>query len=203
MFVLRFLYPCLGILLFAHVGVPQQSAQSSVPAYTPDGRLRFPADYREWVFLSSGLGMTYGPLAAANQPEHPTFDNVFVNPSAYAAFKRTGHWPDKSVFILEVRHSQSQGSINQGGHFQRDTVALEAEVRDTSAKAGAWTFYDFPSAASAVSGKPLPRSASCYSCHAKHGAVDNTFVQFYPVLYAVAQQKKTLNPSFQPLPSAQ
>ena len=31
------------------------------PQYTSDGAMRLPANYREWVFLSSGLAMTYGP----------------------------------------------------------------------------------------------------------------------------------------------
>ena len=37
------------------------------PRYTADGQLILPSDYREWVFLSSGLGMTYNP---PNTPGH-------------------------------------------------------------------------------------------------------------------------------------
>ena len=29
----------------------------------------------------------------------------------------------------------------------------------------------------------------CYSCHEQHGAVDTTFVQFYPTLIDAAKQK--------------
>ena len=29
------------------------------PRYTTDGQLTLPSDYREWAFLSSGLGMSY------------------------------------------------------------------------------------------------------------------------------------------------
>src|SRR4051794_35914250 len=82
--------------------------------------LPFPANYREWVFLSSGLGMTYGPLATP--PAHPAFDNVFVKPEAYQAFLKTGTWPDKTMFVLEVRGSASEGSINKGGHFQSSDI---------------------------------------------------------------------------------
>ena len=32
------------------------------PQFTKDNRLTRPADYREWIFLSSGLGMTYGAI---------------------------------------------------------------------------------------------------------------------------------------------
>jgi hypothetical protein len=165
------------------------------PQYTPDAQLKFPAEYREWVFLSSGSGMTYGPLARQGPPQ---FDNVFVNPESYRAFLRTGHWPDKTTFILEVRSSESHGSINQGGHFQTDINGIEAEVKDGSS----WTFYGFPlsSGVPAATGKPIPRSASCYSCHGKNTAVENTFVQFYPQLYEIAERKGTLNPNFEKLP---
>jgi len=39
----------------------------------------------------------------------------------------------------------------------------------------------------------IPRTANCYSCHQANGAVDTTFVQFYPTLLSVARTKKTLN----------
>src|SRR3546814_8069302 len=46
------------------------------------------ADYREWVYLSSGLDMSYNPKAMASPS--PMFDNTFVNPESYRAFVRTG-----------------------------------------------------------------------------------------------------------------
>jgi len=44
--------------------------------------------------------------------------------------------------------------------------------------------------------KMTPTSASCYSCHADHGAVDTTFVQFYPTLLPIAKSKGTLSASY-------
>jgi len=55
-----------------------QTTSSDAPQFTQDGQLVLPKDYREWVYLSSGLGMTYGPTAQADQG-NPMFDNVFVN----------------------------------------------------------------------------------------------------------------------------
>jgi hypothetical protein len=148
-------------------------------------KLVLPANYREWIFLSSGLGMTYGPLAAPDT--QPRFDNVFVPRPAYEAFRKTGTWPDKTMFILEVRAAESKGSINNGGHYQTEVLGIEAEVKE----AGKWTFYGFGGAG--TEGKPFPRTESCYSCHAQNGAVDNTFVQFYPTLLPVAKEKGTLH----------
>lgn len=157
------------------------------PQFTSDGKLLLPANYREWVFVTSGLGMTYNPPDAAHERE-PHFDNVFVNRAAHQAFLETGRWPDQTMFILEVRASQSKASINKGGRTQGDLVAIEAEVKS----GGKWAFYGFGSGSGPA--KQIPATAACYSCHAQHGAVDNTFVQFYPTLLSVARAKGTLKP---------
>jgi len=160
------------------------------PRYGSDGQLTLPSDYREWVFLSSGLGMTYQPPAAQGGQDAPAFTNVFANPAAYRSFLATGKWPDKTMLVLEVRASSSKGSINQGGSYQSGVLAIESEVKDTSKFPGnGWAFFAFGQSST---GKILPRTQDCYGCHLEHGAVDNTFVQFYPVLLDVAKQKGTL-----------
>jgi hypothetical protein len=164
------------------------------PEYTAAGELIRPVDYREWVFLSSGLGMTYGPNAAAAN-RAPLFDNVFVSPQAYKAFVKTGTWPDKTMFVLEIRRAPSEGSINKGGHFQGELVAVEVEVKDEARFAEKWAFFDFRQTAQTA--KQLPK-ANCFACHTTNGAVDNTFVQFYPTLAEIAKAKGTFKVTPQP-----
>ncbi len=147
-----------------------------------------PANYREWVYLSSGLGMSYSPQAGMSMS--PPFDNVFVTPAAYRVFQQSGTWPDKTAFVLEVRASQNKGSINQSGHFQGAVLGLDLHVKDESRFPGKWAFFNFD--ASAESAAMIPTIADCYSCHEQHGAVDTTFVQFYPTLLDIAKQKRTL-----------
>src|SRR5208337_846881 len=103
---------------------PILSAQDA-PQYTSDGQMRMPANYREWIFLSSGLAMTYGPAGQTNAEGNPRFDNVFVSPAAYKSFLKTGTWPDKTVMVLEIRDSDSQVSINKGGRVQTGVAAVE------------------------------------------------------------------------------
>jgi hypothetical protein len=174
-----------------------QAPATDGPQYTADGKLIRPADYREWIFVTAGLGMTYGPAAASSSS--PRFDNVFVNPSSYRSFMKTGRWPDKTVLILEIRTSASEASINKGGHFQTGVAAVEAAVKDESRFPGQWTYYDFGSGRSlndAVG--PLPGTASCYGCHSKNTAVEWTFVQFYPTLFEVAKRMGTVNAAYDP-----
>ena len=176
----------LGLSLISMSMMAQQD-----PRFTSNGQLIRPDNYREWVFLSSGLGMTYGFVEHTADNPSPRFDNVFVEPKAYKAFIETGSWPDHTVFALEVRSSASKGSINRGGHYQEDMVGLEVEVKDQSRFPGKWAFFDF-SRPGTKAAKAIPSSASCYSCHSSNGAVDNTFVQFYPTLLPVAKAKGTL-----------
>jgi Cytochrome P460 len=179
-----------AILLGLFAGnAPAQQSSADIPRFTNDGKLIRPQGYREWVFVTSGLGMTYGARPSTSQEQDPRFDNVFVSRAAYDSFRQHGTWPDKTVFVLEIRTSHSKGSINRGGHFQGDVDGVEVEVKDSSRFKGNWAFFDFSEGEAAAA--PLPPTAACYSCHARNGAVDNTFVQFYPTLLDVAKRKGT------------
>lgn len=160
------------------------------PTYAADGRLNFPKNYRKWVFLSSGLDMSYLPGA---KPGASSFTNVFVNPEAYDTFQSSGTWPDKTVLVLEVRSAAQNGSINKNGHFQSDIIHTEIHVKDAARFGGGWAFFGFGDETPAAM---IPRSESCYYCHQDHGAVDTTFVQFYPTLLPLARAKKTLSAGY-------
>jgi len=168
----------------------QQTASVNVPAYDADGKLITPKNYREWIYLSSGFDMSYSMRDKA--PDHSMFDNVFVNPEAYKVFQQTGKWPDRTIFVLEARMAESAGSINKAGHFQSaDVMGADAHVKDESR--GGWAFYDLDG----ERGTLIPKTATCYSCHEQHAAVDTTFVQFYPTLIGIAKAKGTLSPAYQ------
>ena len=47
------------------------------------------------------------------------------------------------MFILEIRASTSEGSINKGGHFQSNLVVVEASVKDEARFPGKWAYFDF------------------------------------------------------------
>ena len=167
----------------------QATQPSDGPRFGADDELTRPDNYREWIYLSSGIGMSYNAAANSAGPTNPPFDNVFVTPSAYRSFLQTGTWPEKTMFVLELRGSGSEASINRQGRFQQQVLGIEVEVKDSSRFPGKWAFYEFGRAAATA--KPVPTTASCYSCHGQNGAVDNTFVQFYPTLIDIARQKGT------------
>jgi hypothetical protein len=171
-----FVLALMAVGLFAQAGGQMQ--------YTKDGNMVLPKNYAEWIFVSTGYATAYtdGPNAG-----RPLFHNVFVNPEAYQAFKKTGTWPDKTALILELRGSETKSSINKQGFVQTEIAAIEAHIKD-SAKGG-WSFYGFDG--KGQGGKPFPKTADCFTCHEQNGAVDTTFVQFYPTLIPIAKQHGT------------
>jgi len=189
---LAFLFPAQYDSKAAPAQANQDTSAAQTPQYTADGRLKYPANYREWVYLTSGIDMSYSPNAMAM--DHSMFDNVFVSPDAYKAFLQTGTWPDKTMLVLEARMAGSKASINKSGHYQTsDVMGREVHVKDESRFPGKWAFFGFDGDGPA---KQVPKEAACYSCHEQHAAVDTTFVQFYPTLIELAKNKGTLSANY-------
>jgi hypothetical protein len=184
----------LAVPIALHSSKPVMAALTASPSYTKDGDMLPPGDYREWIFLTSGVDMSYFPKPAGME-SRSVFDNVFVNPEAYRSFLSTGTWPDETVIVIEGREARSKGSINQSGHFQAGgVVGFEVHVKDEARFTGKWAFFSFDSPSG--NGTLIPQGAPCYSCHAAHAAVDTTFVQYYPTLLPVATKKGTLSAAY-------
>jgi len=188
-----------AVLLLSLLGFPSRSVRASgagesgTLTYDKEGNFVLPRNYREWTFLSAGIDMAYGPNGVS-ATGHSVFDNVFVDPDAYRYFLAKGTWPDNTVMILEVRSAETNVSINHGGHSQGGVTGVEVHLKDASRfSPDKWAFFDVkPSGV----GTLISKTADCYSCHREHAAVDTTFVQFYPTLLPVAQDKGTLSPAF-------
>jgi hypothetical protein len=170
-------------ILLSFLGVQltlSTEALNPTPSYVGTKLVR-PEGYREWVYLSSGLGMSYNQSLGG--PE--MFTNVFVPQWAYHAFLSSGKWPDKTVFVLEERTSESKGSINKSGHFQTDLAGLGVQVKDEKRFPEKWAYFNFRGDSKAEEALPV---AQCWQCHNDNAAVDHTFVQFFPTLKPVAEK---------------
>ncbi len=168
------------------------SSNPDAAKFDAQGHFLPPADYREWVLLSSGLDMSYTDAPGA--ADHHMFDNTFVPRTAYDAFKRDGKWPNGTVIMLEIRGGSDKGSIIKHGLYQTgDVMGLEAHVKDEARFKGGWGFFGVSGVKPAIM---LPYTAACYACHQDHAAADTTFVQFYPTLLPVATKLGTLSAKY-------
>lgn len=167
-------------LCFVALCAQPQDSNPSMPRYAGKDLIR-PENYRGWIFLSSGLGMNYSPSVGGDE----MFTNVFVPEWSYRQFLASGKWPDKSIFVVEERRSQTNGSINKAGHFQTDLAGLGVEVKDESRFPEKWAYFSFGADTKTSGARP---QAACWQCHDDHAAVEHTFVQFYPTLQEVAKK---------------
>jgi hypothetical protein len=191
--------PALLLLAIALLGVSPEKAtnapSSEAPAYTSDGQFRLPDQYRDWVWLTSDFHTASDP-AKVEAGHRRWFNNIFAAPEAYKVFLQTGTWPDKTMLVVEQRATEDMGSFTSGrdANGQSSVIGIAVHVKDEARFSGKWAFFGFQVGKTAA--KMRPATASCYSCHAARGAVDTTFVQFYPTLLPTARSKNTLSPAY-------
>lgn len=156
-------------------------AQEHGPSYTGDNELIRPEGYHEWVFIGATLGMSYEPNEARRKD--PKFHNLYINPASYHEYKKTGRFPERTIFVMEVLTAGSHSSINKQGNFQDKVLGIEVALKDSSRFKESWAYFNFirddGSAADSVKAFPKER---CWACHNEHAETDNVFTQFYPVL---------------------
>jgi hypothetical protein len=182
----------LAVTIALSAGRNETSATVTAgPQFTADGKLVRPENYRRWVYVSSGYGMSYSQKAADSMV---MFTNVFVTPAAYDYYLANGNWPDKTMFVLELYGSTSQGSINKHGSYQSEFMGLDVEVKDEKRFADKWAYFGFNTTEKAA-GATTPSKNDCWKCHETNAAVEHSFVQFYPELLKVAREKGTIKPT--------
>jgi cytochrome P460 len=173
---------------FICIAATNVTEPAPVPQYTSDHKLLRPENYREWIYLSSGLGMNYSPVSMGED----MFTNVFVPQWAYQVFLKSGKWPEKTMFVVEERNSQSRGSINRHGKYQTEAMGMGVEVKDSSQFPETWAYFNFNENTKSAQANP---KAACFQCHEDHAAVEHSFVQFYPTLKPVAKKFGTYKQS--------
>lgn len=144
--------------------------EPDAPRFDKKGELVPPSVYRDWVHLTSGLNMSYsdngkrtGPTGETDEPL--PFINVFVRPLAYREFQRTGTWPDHTRFVIVIRASPTKVHPNQK-----------------------WDYFRLMSDGTTTPSKTMSPD-QFWNGHNKNGTQDNPFVQFYPTLKPIAEEK--------------
>ncbi len=176
-----------GVMHAAVVGTAIALGLSGqVPAQQPGpgpqfegGALVRPEGHDEWPLAGASLGMSYSAGAQGGHDE--TFHRVYVNPSSYRAFLKSGTFPEGTTFVLELYEPAAQLEMPaRAGRYEGRRVALEVSVKDRKRFREGWAYFDFANGTKRTA-TAFPAS-SCQSCHIRHAAVDSVFVQFYPRL---------------------
>ncbi|HUQ92067.1 MAG TPA: cytochrome P460 family protein [Bryobacteraceae bacterium] len=152
-----------------------------LPAFTEGGRLLRPEGWREWMFVGANLGMGYTESKAA--APRTNYHNIYIQREAYKEYAQTGKFPDKTMLVMEVFSMGTNASINKQGSFADKAIGIEVALKDEKRFPEKWAYFNFIG----EGGKPMAdsgamRKDACWKCHNEHGASDNVFVQFYPML---------------------
>jgi hypothetical protein len=148
------------------------------PRYAGDGALILPDAVDRWVEVGTSLGLGYSDRTSGGGQ---MFQEVYLEPSAYQAVRRTGRFPRGTMLALALAPAVGRVPPARDGVFADRPVALKVAVKDPERFPGGWAYFDFGDAPPGATARPLP-SARCAQCHAEHGARDHVFVQFYPLL---------------------
>jgi hypothetical protein len=166
-------------------------------SFNDDGSVNQPENWREWVFVGAPLTPNALNGGAAAFPE---FHNVYIEPSAYAAYSETGEFPEGTQIAKELTTVRDNNNAENGssqevsgvGYFEGEFAGLELTVKDSvrfKDEPGGWAYFSFGHKA-----PPYEQTAtamptdSCNACHAESAGDDFVFTQFYPVLRAAKPQ---------------
>lgn len=170
-----------------------QAAEIKRPQFTAEGEVEIPKGWRKWTYV--GTPLTPNALNGGKAP-FPEFHNVYVEPSAFSHYEKTGTWPDgtqiaKEQVLIRKNDNNKDGSseeVSGIGYFQGEFTGLELAVKDTqrfATEPGGWAYFSFghasPPYASVAKAFPADQ---CNACHEAAAAEDFVFTQFYPVIRA-------------------
>ncbi len=151
-----------------------------------DGKLERPTGYREWVYVGTPLTPHDMNNGKANFPE---FHSVYIDPTSWAHWKKTGEFPEGTIIIKEMTSVGSKTATSGNGYFMGEFAGLEASIKSKkhfSKEPGNWAYFSFSTPDhKTLSKDAAPQAtAACAACHTAAAADDMVFTQYYPVLRA-------------------
>ena len=109
-----------------------------LPEYTDSGDMKLPPDsiWREWVYVGSPLTPNALNGGHAGFPE---YHNVYIEPGSYAIYKKTGVFPDGTIFFKELQLTLGPAENPDGsrtepsgrGYFPGAFNGADVTVKDT------------------------------------------------------------------------
>ena len=170
----------LAGLSYVLAGAPQPSGDSSaLVEFTPDGKMKRPEGYREWIYIGTPLtpnDMNGGEAA------FPEFHAVYIDRDSFTHFKKTGEFRDGTVLVKDLVSVGSKEAPSGKGYFEGDFNGMDVSIKDSKRfkdEPGNWGYFTF--------GHKPPLKAEAAMNNA---AKDWVFSQYYPALRAAAPKSK-------------
>lgn len=149
------------------------SAVLSLSALYAADSVQFPANFRRWVHVGTGVIMPgANPQLASEERMH----HIFANQKAVDGYS-SGDFADGFIIVYELRETQQKN----GAVFEGERKRVDVMIRDSShyKDTGGWRFERFwgnEQAQDAVHDSGV----SCFQCHSKANAHGFIFSQLDP-----------------------
>ncbi|HKF67125.1 MAG TPA: cytochrome P460 family protein [Vicinamibacterales bacterium] len=160
-----------------------------LPEYTKEGDLLLPKNWRSWIYVGSPLtpnGLNNGKAG------FPEFHNVYIEPGSYDLFKKTGEFPEGTIFFKELQRVLNPQQFPDGsrtepsgrGYFPGEFNGADVTVKDTKryADTNGWGYYNFNHGEPKAPTAKLRPKAECAFCHIAGAKKDEVWTQFYRLL---------------------
>jgi hypothetical protein len=147
-------------------------AVTTIAAQSADD-LKLPTGYRNWFHVNTMVVDKASPLFGSLGGMH----NVYANPSAVAALKKGGPYPNGSQFVTDLHDF----TITDGSYVEGARKGVATMVKDSKkyASTGGWGFQFW---AEGDVKKPQVTDASkqCYECHEPKKGQDYVYSTYIP-----------------------
>ena len=176
----------------ARMAESAHAAQSRyLPEYTDSGDMKLPPNsmWREWVYVGSPLTPNALNDGHAGFPE---YHNVYIEPGSYAIYKKTGVFPDGTIFFKELQLTLGPAENPDGsrtepsgrGYFPGAFNGADVTVKDSKryADTGGWGYFDFNHHEPKSPSTMVQPKSNCAFCHIAAAKRDEVWTQFYPLL---------------------
>ena len=158
--------------------------------FTPDGKLKKPDGYRNWVYV--GAVVTPNDLNDG-EATFPEFHSIYMDPESFAHYEKTGEFRDGTVMIKELIGVGAKEAASGKGYFMGDFRGLEATIKDSKRfkdEPGSWAYFSFGHKYPLKAEAAKNAASACNKCHQDNAKTDWVFSQYYPVLRAAAPHSK-------------
>ena len=179
-----------GLSYVLAVKAAPPAGRTALVEFTPDGKLKRPVGYRQWVYV--GTPLTPNDLNGG-EAAFPEFHAVYIDPESFAHYQKTGEFRDGTVMIKELIGVGAKEATSGKGYFMGDFRGLEASIKDSKRfkdEPGSWAYFSFGHKYPLKAEASKNPASACNQCHQQNAKTDWVFTQYYPVLRASAPHSK-------------
>ncbi len=173
----------VSVSVLAQVRHAAPATRPSVAVFEGRETLVRPDGYRGWIAVGRSAGPHRSSLDEGDSgAPGTTTDRVYINPSGFREYARTGKFPEGTMMVWESFNR----APDTAGRPHNESPRLLASVKDSTRFDGGWGFFDFTGREGEVTStaQALPESTGCRTCHRQEAETDHVFTQFYPVLHS-------------------